>query len=97
MNQRTEYLTWTLCFLAGGIAGASAALLLAPQSGRDTRGRIGRKMHDAAGSARELKDRVVRRSEEIGAEAVRRVDEAASALAGNGGRRAAKRDEVVPV
>lgn len=43
---------------------------------------------------RELKDRVVRRGEEIQEEAVRRVDEAASALTGNGRRKArGKRDE----
>ena len=59
MNERTEYMTWLCCFLAGGIAGASAALLLAPQSGRDTRGRMGRRLRRAARSARELRDRVV--------------------------------------
>jgi gas vesicle protein len=59
MNQRTEYMTWLCCFLAGGIAGASTALLLAPQSGRDTRGRMGRRLRRAARSARELSARVV--------------------------------------
>lgn len=59
MNERAEYMTWLCCFLAGGIAGASAALLLAPQSGRDTRGRMGRRLRRAARSARELRDRVV--------------------------------------
>ena len=33
----TSPLNWMLYFLAGGAIGASAALLLAPQSGRDTR------------------------------------------------------------
>lgn len=59
MNERTEYMAWLCCFLAGGIAGASAALLLAPQSGRDTRGRMGRRLRRAARSARELSNRVV--------------------------------------
>jgi gas vesicle protein len=59
MNERTEYMTWLCCFLAGGIAGASAALMLAPQSGRDTRGRMGRRLRRAARSARALRDRVV--------------------------------------
>ena len=91
MNERTTYLTWTLCFLAGGLAGASAALLLAPQSGRATRDGMGRKLHETADSARSLKNRVVSRGEAIGAEAMRRVDNAASALSGNsGGKLAAK-------
>ena len=59
MNERTEYMTWLCCFLAGGIAGASAALLLAPQSGRDTRGRMSRRLRRAARSARKLRDRAV--------------------------------------
>src|SRR4030095_3200568 len=59
MNDRTEYTTWLCCFLAGGLAGASPALLRAPQSGRDTRGRMGRRLRRAARSARELRNRLV--------------------------------------
>lgn len=81
MNQRIEYWTWLSGFLAGGIAGAGAALLLAPRSGRDTRGRVGRKLRRAARVARELRDREL-------------VDQ--SALAGNGGR-AAPREPAQPV
>jgi gas vesicle protein len=66
MNERTEYMTWLCCFLAGGIAGASTALLLAPQSGRDTRGRMGRRLRRAARSARELRDRAVDQSSILG-------------------------------
>ena len=94
MNERSEYLICTLCFVVGGIAGAGAALLLAPESGRNTRGRMSRRLRRAAGSAREMTDRVIRRGEEIGAEASRRVDEASSALAGNGGRKAGSQDAV---
>jgi gas vesicle protein len=72
MNQRYEYWTWLSGFLAGGFAGAGAALLLAPRSGRDTRGRVGRKLRRAARAARELRDRDL-------------VDRE-SALPGNGGR-----------
>jgi gas vesicle protein len=44
MDDRTAYFNWMLCFLAGGIAGAGVALLLAPQSGRSTREMMGRKL-----------------------------------------------------
>ncbi len=53
-----SYSALTVSFLAGGIAGATAALLLAPQSGKDTRAMMGRKLNDTADSARELKGRV---------------------------------------
>lgn len=84
MNDRTAYLTPVLCFLAGGFAGASVALLMAPQSGEATREAMRRKLRESDVSARALKDRVVRRGEELRVEATRRVSEAASALAGNG-------------
>ena len=85
MNDRTTYSAWMICFLAGGLAGASAALLLAPQSGKATREAARGKLRDTADSARGLKDRIVRQGEEVRDEAVRRVGAAASALAGNGG------------
>jgi gas vesicle protein len=67
------------------VAGAAAALLLAPQSGKLTRGLMGRKLSDAAGSARDLKGRAVRRGQELREEATHRVQGAASALAGTAG------------
>jgi gas vesicle protein len=94
MNDRSEYLICTLCFVVGGIAGAGAALLLAPQAGRDTRGRVGRRLRGAAGSARELAERAIRRGEEIGAEAARRVESASSLPAGNGGGQTPSQDAV---
>jgi len=53
-----SYSALTFSFLAGGIAGATVALLLAPQSGKVTRQLMGSKLNDAADSARELKGRV---------------------------------------
>lgn len=89
MNDRTAVctspLSWMLGFLAGGLTGAAVALLLAPQSGRATREMMRRKANDTAGSARELKDQLVRRGQAIGNEARHRVDDAVSALAGDGG------------
>ena len=54
-----SYSALTFSFLAGGIAGATVALLLAPQSGKVTREIMGRKLNDAADSTRELKGRMV--------------------------------------
>jgi gas vesicle protein len=84
MNDRTSDFTSFVSFLAGGLTGAALALLLAPESGEVARERIGRDLRDAADSARHLKDRVVRRIEEIGDQAAHRVAGAGSALAGNG-------------
>jgi gas vesicle protein len=88
MNDRVPNATSILYFLAGGIAGAAAALLLAPQSGRDTRQAMARKAVDTADSARGMKDRVVQKGEEIWEEAAHRVSGAASALAGGDGHAA---------
>ena len=74
-----------LCFVAGSVAGASAALLLAPHSGRATREMVRRKVRDTAGSTRWLKDQVIERDRQVRDEATQRVDDAVSALAGNGG------------
>jgi gas vesicle protein len=81
----TSPLSLMLYFLAGGVTGASVALLLAPQSGRATRQMMRRNVSDAAGSARDLKDQVIRRGQSIRDEARHRVDEAVSALSGDGG------------
>ena len=55
----TSYSALTFSFLAGGLAGATVALLLAPHSGKATRAIMGRKLNDAADSTRELKGRMV--------------------------------------
>jgi len=75
MNDCT-YSTRMFCFLAGGLAGVTAALLLAPQSGKATREAMRRTLRETADSAR--------RGEEVRDETARRVGAAASALAGNG-------------
>jgi gas vesicle protein len=54
-----SYSAMTVSFLAGGIAGAAVALLLAPQSGQGTREIMERKINDATDSVRELKGRMV--------------------------------------
>jgi gas vesicle protein len=89
MNESTTYSTQILCFLAGGLAGASVALLLAPRSGNATREAMRQKGRETADSARGLKDRAVRRGEEVRDETVRRVGAAVSALDGDGADEAA--------
>jgi gas vesicle protein len=65
-----SYSALTFSFLAGGIAGAAVALLLAPQSGKATREIMGHKLNDAADSVRELKGRMAEKlndaSESVG-------------------------------
>jgi gas vesicle protein len=89
MNDRapesTSPLSLMLYFLAGGVTGATLALLLAPQSGRATREMMRGKLNDTAGSARDLKDQLIRRGRKIRDEARHRVDGAVSALAGDDG------------
>lgn len=92
MDDRTTYFSRMLCFLAGGIAGAGVALLLAPQSGRSTRETMQRGLRDGADSARRLRDQIARRGKEIRDEAAHRLDEAGSILAGK--RSAADKEDV---
>jgi YtxH-like protein len=89
MNDRTASCTSSplslmFYFLAGGVAGASVALLLAPQSGRSTRDLVRRNVSDAKNSARDLKENLIRRGQDLRDEARNRVDDAVSALAGDG-------------
>lgn len=79
------YSALTFSFLAGGLAGATVALLLAPQAGRVTRQLMRRKLSETADSAHELKGRAIRRGQQLREEATHRVEGAASALAGKAG------------
>jgi gas vesicle protein len=85
MNDRTSYVGCTLGFLAGVLAGAGAALLLAPQPGRAARERVGRQLRHRAGSIRALKERLARRAKAVRPEA-RRPAEAESSAGGDGRR-----------
>ena len=62
---RTEYPSTVLTFLLGGLAGASLALLLAPQSGRETRHAVGRRVRGGVSAAKDIKDRVARRGGDL--------------------------------
>jgi gas vesicle protein len=95
MNDRTSHFTSMLYFLAGAVAGGGVALLVAPQAGKLTREIMRRKLRDTTDSARDLKDRVVRRSEEIRDEAGHRATDVASALAGRTPRKMNGQDDKV--
>jgi gas vesicle protein len=82
-SSSTSPLNWALYFLAGGVAGAAAALLLAPQSGTATRERMRRRLRHTADSSRDLKDHWIRRSQRARSEARHRMEDAVSALAGD--------------
>ncbi len=79
MDDRSTYPTGLLTFLLGSLAGASIALLFAPQSGRDTRRRVGRRMRDGMDAARDLSQRVVSRGRDLRDEASRTLSEALDA------------------
>ena len=96
MNARSPYLLSTLGFLAGGIAGAGIALLLAPQSGKATRQMMVRKVSGSADSVRSFGDRMVTRGEEIWDETAHRVGNAAAALSGTLEREPGKGSEARP-
>jgi gas vesicle protein len=53
-----------MSFLLGGLTGASLAVLLAPQSGAETRGQIRTRGREVARKGRELGARVAERSRE---------------------------------
>jgi len=99
MNDRTPgtwRLDWMLYFLAGGVTGASVALLLAPRRIRATRDKASRPalhVDDAAQVERhrrlrpDFKDQLIRRGQKNRDVARRRVDYEVSVLAGDGGAR----------
>jgi gas vesicle protein len=97
MNEQTPYMTSMLCFLAGGAVGVGVSLLLAPQSGKDTRQMMARKLSGGTDSIRGLRDRVVTRGEEAWDEAAHRVDGAAVALSGGNERKSGKRTDAPTV
>ncbi len=82
MNDRTPYLTPFVCFLAGGVVGAAAVMLWAPQSGSATRETIARTLGETRRSARE---------------AAHRVSGAVSALSGDGHDTGGKPDKSASV
>jgi gas vesicle protein len=82
MHEQETYTTPVLYFLIGGLVGAGAALLLAPQSGKETRDQLGQKFRDGAEGARQLKDNLAQKTEQVKQGAARLKDRAMTAFSG---------------
>ena len=85
-NGTSRWTSLLYLFLAGGVAGAGAGLLLAPQSGRATREAMRRKLHETGTFTRDLRDRVVRKGDGLREQAASRLNKVAAALAPAGPR-----------
>ena len=77
MSDRDEFGAFLIGFVVGGLAGAVTALLLAPQSGEETRAIIREKSIELADRASESVDDAYSRAEKAALEARKRFDELA--------------------
>ncbi len=64
-SRGSSYSALTFSFLAGGLAGATVALLLAPHAGKATRAILGRKLNEAAESTRDLQGRMAEKLNDV--------------------------------
>lgn len=67
--------TFLAGFLVGGIAGAAATLLLAPQSGEETRAQIQRRTMELQGKAEDALNEARTKAEAVAADVRRRAEE----------------------
>ena len=77
MSDRDEFGAFLIGFVVGGVAGAVTALLLAPQSGEETRAIIKEKSIELADRAGETVDDAYTQAEKAAIEARTRFDELA--------------------
>jgi gas vesicle protein len=77
MSDRDEFGAFLIGFMVGGLAGALTALLLAPQSGEETRALIKEKSIELADRAGETVDDAYGKAEQAAIEARTRFDELA--------------------
>jgi gas vesicle protein len=77
MAERDDFGAFLLGFVVGGLTGAVAALLLAPQSGEETRTVIKEKAIELRDKASETVDEAYARAEAAAVEARARADELA--------------------
>ena len=77
MSDRDEFGAFLIGFVVGGLAGAAAALLIAPQSGEETRALIKEKSIELADRAGETVDDAYGKAEKAAVEARTRFDELA--------------------
>jgi gas vesicle protein len=67
--------TFLAGFLVGGIAGAAATLLLAPQSGEETRAQIQKRTMELQGKAEDALNEARAKAEAVAADIKRRAEE----------------------
>ena len=75
MSERDEFGAFLVGFIIGGLTGAAVSLLLAPQSGTETRALIKEKAIEIGDKASETYEDAVARAEAAAAEARARADE----------------------
>ena len=75
MSERDEFGAFLIGFIIGGLTGAAVSLLLAPQSGLETRALIKEKAIEIGDKASETYEDTVARAEAAAAEARTRADE----------------------
>jgi gas vesicle protein len=92
MKRQPPYVSSLLWALAGGIVGGALGLILAPQSGQETRQRMASQLRGGADSVRDFRDRVIDRGGEAWDEATHRARQVAAALAGSASPAAEKGD-----
>ena len=80
MSDRDEFGAFLVGFLVGGLTGAVVALLMAPQSGEETRALIKDKSIELRDKAQVTAEEAMARAEAAAAEARARADELAKQL-----------------
>ena len=84
MSDRDEFGAFLVGFIVGGLTGAVAALLFAPQSGEETRALIKDKSIELRDRAQITAEEAIARAEAAAAEARARADELAKQLKARG-------------
>ena len=84
MSDRDEFGAFLVGFIVGGLTGAVAALLFAPQSGEETRALIKDKSIELRDKAQISAEEAIARAEAAAAEARARADELAKQLKARG-------------
>jgi len=80
MSERDEFGAFLVGFIVGGLSGAVVALLMAPQSGEETRALIRDKSIELRDRAQHTAEETLARAEKAASEARARADELASDL-----------------